>query len=167
LLEYFEKLSTVDKLPTLDTLLEKATLLTDRYVSQAAPVHSLSAVEAASDDYENKVPNGTPWVGPVRSATSPQSTDPDFDDLPELVDITEPEPPVETPETAKKADDTPKHHEEKSGFTGDRVLRNSQLFMMDMGWWIEMAHAVPEGDIGRVWEIMKVRIRKTLLVEQG
>ncbi|KAJ7791639.1 hypothetical protein B0H13DRAFT_1454109, partial [Mycena leptocephala] len=54
----------------------------------------------------------------------------------------------------------PKVHQEKDGFTGDRVLRNSQIFMQDFGWWIEFAHAVPEGDIGCVWEIMKIWIFK-------
>lgn len=47
-------------------------------------------------------------------------------------------------------------HHEKDEFTGNRVLRNSQIFIQDFGCWIEFAHAIPEGDIGRVWEIMKV-----------
>jgi hypothetical protein len=45
---------------------------------------------------------------------------------------------------------------EKAGFDGDRVLANAILFLQDAGWWVEAAYAVPEGDIGRVWEIMKV-----------
>ncbi|KAJ7815739.1 hypothetical protein B0H14DRAFT_3111793 [Mycena olivaceomarginata] len=53
-----------------------------------------------------------------------------------------------------------KVHEEKEGFTGDRVLRNSQIFMQDFGWWVEFAHSIPEGDIGRAFEIMKIWIFK-------
>ncbi|KAJ6579351.1 hypothetical protein B0H10DRAFT_1676916, partial [Mycena sp. CBHHK59/15] len=32
------------------------------------------------------------------------------------------------------------------------------LFLQDMGWWVIAAHAVPEGEIGRIWEIMKIWI---------
>ncbi|KAJ6568126.1 hypothetical protein B0H10DRAFT_1658796, partial [Mycena sp. CBHHK59/15] len=32
------------------------------------------------------------------------------------------------------------------------------LFLQDMGWWVIVAHTVPDGEIGRVWEIMKVWI---------
>lgn len=51
----------------------------------------------------------------------------------------------------------PTVHIEKAGFTGDRVLANSILFKLEYSWWIEASYAIPEGDIGRVWEIMKVR----------
>lgn len=50
----------------------------------------------------------------------------------------------------------PKVHQEADDFDGDRVLANSILFLQDFGWWIEVAYAVPEGDIGRVFEILKV-----------
>ncbi|KAJ7920412.1 hypothetical protein B0H13DRAFT_1446442, partial [Mycena leptocephala] len=43
-------------------------------------------------------------------------------------------------------------------FSGDRALANEVLFLQDMGWWVIAAHAVPEGEIGRVWEIMKIWI---------
>ncbi|KAJ7660455.1 hypothetical protein B0H17DRAFT_954170, partial [Mycena rosella] len=35
-----------------------------------------------------------------------------------------------------------------------------QIFLQDFGWWIEFSKAVPEGDIGRVWEIVKLWIFK-------
>jgi hypothetical protein len=79
--------------------------------------------------------------------------------MPGLADITEPtdiEAAPESPKVVKEAE--PKVHQERPGFTGDRVLRNSEIFMLEFGWWIEMAYAVPEGDIGRVWEIMKVSL---------
>jgi hypothetical protein len=72
------------------------------------------------------------------------------------VEIEDPDAPRNKPVASKVADDTPKVHQEKEGFTGDRVLRNSQIFMQDFGWWIEFCHSVPEGDIGRAFEIMKV-----------
>lgn len=54
-------------------------------------------------------------------------------------------------------EDVPKVHKEPDNFEGDRVLANSILFLQDFGWWTEIAYAVPEGDIGRVFEILKVR----------
>ncbi|KAJ7829381.1 hypothetical protein B0H14DRAFT_3088117 [Mycena olivaceomarginata] len=141
LLPYFLNLSKMNKVPTLD--------------------HSLSASEATSNKYNNQVPQGTPWTGLARSsAVLEPPPDAELDDLPDLVEIQEPTAVPEEPGVAKEAEEGPKHHEEHAGFTGDRVLRNSQIFMMDMGWWIEMAHAVPEGDISRIWEILKIWIFK-------
>ncbi|KAJ7686436.1 hypothetical protein B0H14DRAFT_3674367 [Mycena olivaceomarginata] len=134
LLPYFQNLSKTNKVPTLNILLENSALLTDRYVSQAATQHSLSASEATSNEYNNQVPQGTPWTGLARSAAvSEPPPGAELDDLPDLVEIQE-----RIMESQKR-----------------QILRNSQIFMMDMGWWVEMAHAVPEGDIGRVWEILK------------
>jgi hypothetical protein len=64
------------------------------------------------------------------------------------------QPPAGTPldESEKKP------HVEAEGFNWDRVLANSALFLEDFGWWIEATYAIPEGDIGRVSEILKVGI---------
>ncbi|KAJ7635590.1 hypothetical protein DFH06DRAFT_1336611 [Mycena polygramma] len=157
LLEYFVNLDKTGQLPTLDILLEHAGVLVDRYTSQAAIEHALDASEATSEEYENRVPVGTPWVAPMRSATvvppPPPVADPDS--MPDLVEIVE---PTESAPPPQPAEDTPEQHEERPDFTGDRVLRNSEIFMTEFGWWIELIMAVPEGDIGRVWEILKVRI---------
>ncbi|THU78559.1 hypothetical protein K435DRAFT_588157, partial [Dendrothele bispora CBS 962.96] len=45
---------------------------------------------------------------------------------------------------------------ESKDFEGDHVLANSILFKWEYSLWLELAYAVPEGDIGRVWEIMKI-----------
>ncbi|KAJ7897469.1 hypothetical protein B0H13DRAFT_1884662 [Mycena leptocephala] len=61
---------------------------------------------------------------------------------------------------AKTGDDEngPKIHKEPAGFDGDRVLSNSILFLMKFGWWVELNYAIPEGDIGRVLEMLKIFI---------
>jgi hypothetical protein len=153
LLEYFQKLAETDQLPTLELLLEHGALLVDRYTSQAAVEHALDASEAANPSYANRVPDGSPWVAPRRARTVPEPPAADSDPMPDLVDIQE---PSATAKKAEESDEPPEHHEERQGFTGDRVLRNSEIFLMEFGWWIEMIMAVPEGDIGRVWEIFKV-----------
>ena len=66
------------------------------------------------------------------------------------VHISEGDPPIPPTE------DLPNVHQEASNFDGDYVLANSILFLQDFGWWNEIAYAIPEGDIGRVFEILKV-----------
>lgn len=129
--------------------------LVDRYATQAAIQASLFEVESTDQDRENRVPAGSPWVTTTNNTSS---TSTDDDEPPGLVNIDEPQTPRNRPAPlpSKGAEDAPQVHTERSSFTGDRVLRNSQIFMQDFGWWMEFSHAVPEGDIGRVWEIMKV-----------
>ncbi|KAJ6595092.1 hypothetical protein DFH09DRAFT_1413007 [Mycena vulgaris] len=68
-------------------------------------------------------------------------------------------PEIPPPPKPKSVDDDgPKVHTELPGFDGDRVISNAILFLMEFGWWIELNYAVPEGDIGRVLEILKMYI---------
>lgn len=67
-------------------------------------------------------------------------------------------PPAMPTSQSESQEKRPTAHIEEEGFTGDRVLANSILFKMEYSWWIEAAYAIPEGDIGRVWEIMKVSL---------
>ncbi|KAJ6448275.1 hypothetical protein C8R47DRAFT_918775, partial [Mycena vitilis] len=43
-------------------------------------------------------------------------------------------------------------------FDGDRVLSSSILFLMEYGWWTELNYAISEGDVGRMFEILKIFI---------
>ncbi|KAJ6505452.1 hypothetical protein C8R45DRAFT_1181872 [Mycena sanguinolenta] len=133
LTEYFADLEKEDRLPDLDAILEDAVMLVDRYASQAATQNCLRASEITHPENCNPVPAGSPWVA---RGSSTSVADKDNSDVTTTV------------------------HQESEGFTGDRVLRNSEIFMIDFGWWVEMAWAVPEGDIGRVWEIFKIWIFK-------
>ncbi|KAJ8089852.1 hypothetical protein PM082_018428 [Marasmius tenuissimus] len=72
-----------------------------------------------------------------------------------------------TPWTAKERTETGSgletsgagvYEEEEEEFNGDRVLANSILFVRHYLLWIEGAYAVAEGDIGRLWEILKMWI---------
>lgn len=63
---------------------------------------------------------------------------------------------AETDPPSLPTENVPKVHQEAEDFDGDRVLANSILFLQDFGWWIEISYAVPEGDIGRAFEILKV-----------
>ncbi|KAJ7929857.1 hypothetical protein B0H13DRAFT_2310245 [Mycena leptocephala] len=121
LAEYFADLEKQDRLPSLDTVLADAATLVDRYASQAATQNCLRASEITDPNNFNPVPVGSPWVA---RGSSTSVADKENSDAATAV------------------------HQEREGFTGDRVLRNSEIFMIDFGWWIEMAWSVPEGDIG-------------------
>jgi len=45
---------------------------------------------------------------------------------------------------------------EKLGWSGDRQMANLTLRMRDCLWYYELCHAIVDGDIGRVMEIIKV-----------
>ena len=47
---------------------------------------------------------------------------------------------------------------EKRGWDGDRQMANLTLRMRDSLWYYELCHAVVDGDIGRVMEIIKVGV---------
>ena len=137
LLSYFADLDKKNELPQLEAILIQADILVKRYASQDAYEQALSLAESKDAPDHMKVPFGSPI-----SNTS----------LPDMAtDISQTAPP------ALPTEDVPKAHQEADKFDGDRVLGNSILFLQDFGWWTEISYAVPEGDIGRVFEILKVR----------
>ena len=143
LLSHFAGLTKNEELPTLDMLLLQAAILVDRYASQDAYEQALSQAESTDAPAAMKVKCGPSWTSSSHGVLSmvmnievPGSQDTDATSLPH--------------------ENVPKAYEETDKFDGDRVLANSILFLQDFGWWTELAFAVPEGDIGRVFEILKV-----------
>ena len=103
------------------------------------------------DNDEMKIKPGTAWIPPKESAAA-ASGEADDDTA---------EPHIEQDHVSDTGSATNevlegKIHTEKPSFDGDRVLGNSELFLQDFGWWIEAAYSVPEGDVGRMYEILKV-----------
>jgi hypothetical protein len=91
-----------------------------------------------------KVLIGSPGKPPAPSAPSTESAPSASNTTPSSVPAVDGQPTQ------------PNQPQEADGLDGDRVLANSILFLEDFGWWIEAAHAIPEGDIGWVNEILKV-----------
>ncbi|KAJ7909546.1 hypothetical protein B0H13DRAFT_1529859, partial [Mycena leptocephala] len=143
--EYFEALAACDSLPTLDELLEHASLLRERYASQTAYNQSLSKEEHDDANPRTQAPTGSPWTAPCAPEESTAQPRGDTE-MPGLSDI--PDDSAELPDI----------HTEEPGFDGDRVFSNAILFMMEFGWWVELNYAIPERDIGRVLEILKILI---------
>ncbi|KAF7334057.1 hypothetical protein MVEN_02311300 [Mycena venus] len=175
LLAHFDELAANDCLPTLDDLLEQASIIRERYACQMAYEQSLDKEEQDGASSRTKFPQGSTWTPPTSREAC--ATEPDADaDMPGLDEIPDddepalhreaPEPSVNIPTTPEPTEPTAKSHEEEGpkihkespGFNGDRVLSNAILFLMEFGWWIELNYAIPEGDVGRVFEILKIFI---------
>ncbi|KAJ7493475.1 hypothetical protein FB451DRAFT_1490540 [Mycena latifolia] len=172
IIEYFQ-IRTFD-LPDLDTLWSNARTLVRRYASQEAYHQALSTDLADSASETMKIPRGTPWTAPIDVQAPSEEAETIHVDSEDPEDGVPPEAFVEPDEEAlqenlsdseeagngkkKKKKKGKTAHVEAPGFSGDRSLANRVLFLQDMGWWMIAAHAVPDGEIGRVWEIMKIWI---------
>lgn len=117
-------------------------ILVDRYASQDAYEQALSKAESTDAPAPMKVKFGLSW-----SSSTPGASSLSMPETNMAVSETTPDLPYEN---------LPKAHQESNKFDGDRVLANSILFLQDFGWWTELAYAIPEGDIGRAFEILKV-----------
>ncbi len=135
---YYSTLAKEKSLPTLDDLLRQAEALVDRYSSFTAYDQAISLSETNSSSAEYRIPTGSQWntLGTL---------------------------PLPHHNTSSLKSDASKCHEEEEGFDGDRVLANSIMFMLEYGWLTELSHAVPEGDIGRVYQIFMVRILLSMI----
>ncbi|KAF8988896.1 hypothetical protein BDZ89DRAFT_1055325, partial [Hymenopellis radicata] len=140
LLEYFDKLASQDKLPTLDSLIINAGILQQCYETLNAYKHALSEA-----DWEHTKPNeDDPGAAP--GAVDEQEVD-------ASVHSEEEEPVLEEGRGEKI-----KEHVEEPGFDGDCCIVNVCLFKFEIGLWIEFSYAVSDGDTGRAWQIIKTWI---------
>ncbi|KAJ6549750.1 hypothetical protein B0H19DRAFT_883435, partial [Mycena capillaripes] len=140
LLTHFDELAKHDCLPTIDDLLEQASIIRERYTCQTAYEQSLdqSEQDGASSHDNEPTPRGEQPEPSVDTAATPNSN--------------------ESNAKSHKEDEGPKIHKEPPGFDGDCVLSNAILFLMEFGWWIELNYAILDGDVGRVFEILKIFI---------
>ncbi|KAE9393583.1 hypothetical protein BT96DRAFT_999358 [Gymnopus androsaceus JB14] len=154
---HFEDLARDSRLPTFEWFLEKAECIVNQYMTPDAYKQALSKELNNSTSNALKFPIGKPFsFSTSRTVTSDSAaTENALDEGGDANDgDVEEDEPVEESTTEKK----PTAHTEKAGFTGDWVLANLILFKMEYSFWIKAAYAIPEGDIGWVWEILKIWI---------
>ncbi|KAJ7711627.1 hypothetical protein B0H16DRAFT_1261521, partial [Mycena metata] len=132
LIQHFDDLAAKTAIPTLEDLLEHAHVLRECYATQAAYERAVDKSEHEEAEAHERFPEGTAWTAPCA--------------------------PEEPTATSQKPPAGPQTHKEPAGFNGDRVLSNSILFLREFGWWVEMYYAIPEGDVGRLMEILKIYI---------
>ncbi|KAF8997546.1 hypothetical protein BDZ89DRAFT_1083562, partial [Hymenopellis radicata] len=145
---YFENLET---LPSLDELVCGAKILQKRYGSLNAHEHVLSKSDWENADPILRPPEGPAWSSTRRShvpRSGPTLEEGDASDADDSSSAND-----HRPATASDG-----AHVEKPGFDGDRPAANAALFKYEFGLWIEFAYAIPEGDIGRTWNIIKIWI---------
>ncbi|KAJ7130913.1 hypothetical protein C8R46DRAFT_1235915 [Mycena filopes] len=150
--------------PDLQALLATARKLVRCYASQQAYSQALDEDWVNSAPVDMKLPTGSPWVPPVDHSRARAGGDEPEEDEPEAPIMDEGGEEAEIPSEpedggAKKSKKTrPSVHVEAEGFTSDRVMANEILFLQDMSWWVIASDAVPDGEIGRVWEVLKIWI---------
>ncbi|THU99818.1 hypothetical protein K435DRAFT_794635 [Dendrothele bispora CBS 962.96] len=132
IIKHFENLGKQDQLPEYEVLLRHAKNITERYITLESYEQALSPNDSDSSlmPDHHKFPIGTLFES--RNSVGRHNSEDDVS--------------MNTTHTFTEGED----------FTGDRVLANSILFMWEYSLWVELDYAVPEGDIGRVWEIMKI-----------
>ncbi|KAG6818589.1 hypothetical protein H0H93_003702 [Arthromyces matolae] len=151
LAEYFRDLGEKDDLPHFEDLLEVAGTLVYRYSSQEAYMQALSKEESLGASNTMKIPEGKPWTASVQASEPTSNLGPNVEET----EVLESEA-NNLGDDVLILDKTPSTSgEKKEKFDGDQVLANEILFLQDAGWWIEASYAIPEGDIGRVYEIIK------------
>ncbi|KAJ7914637.1 hypothetical protein B0H13DRAFT_1872761 [Mycena leptocephala] len=94
LLKYFDELAENDCLPTLDDLLEHASVIRERYACQTAYEQSLDKTDHDSAPSRTKVPQGSIWTPPTarKAPTAEHDDDADMPGLDEIPDDDEPTP---------------------------------------------------------------------------
>lgn len=129
LLKFFELKATEDNIPSIEVLLETAEKLQKMYGTPAA-YHR--AIKATYTNNATKIPEGSAWTPPAKEKSSLEM------------------------EQKKKTTRKKTEKETDREFTGDLVMAQSSRFIHDTMISRHASYAVADGDIGSVWECMKV-----------
>ncbi|KAJ3714760.1 hypothetical protein C8R42DRAFT_552055, partial [Lentinula raphanica] len=153
--QYFRELSKNDSLPTIEVLESMAKTLFHSYSTTQAYYHALHDAGASENtsSWNRSVPVGTPWMG--------VADDPSMVDMGLMFTKSKIRSAVSKPMKQRRPTRKEKEADEekqKIRTTGDRVLANSIAFMRDALLSRECANAVASGDVGRVWEVLKVML---------
>jgi hypothetical protein len=149
--EYFAALGRLNKLPSFEDLEKAAKKLFDTYVASGARYQAGVDARDEATKWTARAPLGTPWV-PMSTSSSKPSKPKNKSKKPTSTKI-----PQKKPKAAPKA--APKAVPELPPFFGDQALFDSGSFMYDAMVFREGAAATAQGDVGRVWETMKVILR--------
>jgi hypothetical protein len=117
--------------------------LYQNYSTTRAVHRALNTTPGQTNDWSDFVPLGSPWSPPPINHTSVGNT---------------------TKSRRKQSTQTKRANASTANttksisppFEGDRTLAKSITVMRDLIWQRELAYAVAEGDVGRVYEILKV-----------
>lgn len=142
--EFITHRASIDQLPSFEDLEHGARALFDTYCTTRADHACSNDVTDGSSEWSTHVPLGTPWVPPIIDKTSIRSK-------PVL-----PKKNAKKTKTPKAAPKTSSEKPDSTIFKGDHVLRDCRAFFKDASISREAAYAAAGGDVGRLWEALKV-----------
>jgi len=120
-------------------------------------------------DWSQVVPLGAPWTGPITEESSANvgitAKNPRASKISKTMPAQESSESIgiSTAQPKKCQKGKVKNAEQvvpPDDFKGDRVLARSIALMRDLMWSRECAYAVAEGDTGRLYEILKVKLAR-------
>ena len=149
---YFKVLEDRDETPSIESLHQSCHSIYKRYIH---PFAFEEALAGTYTDPEVAVAVGDPWNSP--------KTDTSSLNIPTSESLSESAPSQTSrssqqskPKGRKKKIDQKAH--DNLTFNGDQVLAQSSRFMFDAMISREVIYATADGDVGRVWEVLKVRL---------
>jgi len=142
--QYFEELEKENKIPDVTELEALAFKLYQNYSTTRAIYRALNTTAGQMNEWSMFIPRGSPWNPPPIDKTSAGNTG--------STKFTR-----KQSAQSKRVNNNPSTNT-ASLFKGDRTLAKSITVMRDFIWQRELAYAVAEGDVGRVYEILKVGI---------
>lgn len=143
MLQYFETAEANKSVPLFDNLWENAQLLFKRYGHLYA---FEDAIRGQFSDDESQIPHGDIWV--ASSDTSSAQFHPSGNDNNKRKGRPK--------KGKKKVVEDLDSDDEPQPFNGDQTLAQSCRFLYDATVSREVIYATADGDIGRVWEVLKV-----------
>jgi hypothetical protein len=149
IVNYFADLSS---LPSFEDLETAATILFDAYTSPAAQYEAADDARDGMSEWAKTVPRGTQWDGNEEKASNIFS-------LSEIANANKQAARLISKKAKRK---NAKQSKAKSSdspdlpFHGDRSFAEASTFKRDAMISREVAYAAAEGDVGRMWEGLKV-----------
>jgi hypothetical protein len=152
ILAYFAHLGQNNSLPSFEDLEMAAIILYDAYTSPAAQYEAADDARDGMSDWAKTVPLGTQWDGDKAKISNIFSLTEMANANKQAARITSKKAKRKhMKEPKKKASDLP-----DLPFHGDRTFSEAATFKRDAMISREVAYAAAEGDVGRMWEGLKV-----------
>jgi hypothetical protein len=163
LFKHFTELAQKEKIPPIEELEQVARKLYRAYSSSRAQYRALYDTDGTSE-WSRIIPMGSSWTGvsedesscDIGSTAKPSKSSKGKG---RNVPATSTKKPPAKKASSENTSEAELASDDEEPFQGDRVLSNSIGFMRDAMLSREVAEAVADGDVGRVYEALKVNLK--------
>jgi glyoxylate carboligase len=145
-LDYFKNVS---QLPSFEELEESSKVLFDLYTSSSAHYEAIDDVRDGSSEWVQTVPLGSVWDAAAIKTSNTFTTT-------EIAHAQKQAARAAKKKNNKKKKNTLSQPADRP-FNGDRVFAEAATFKQDAMYARELGYAASDGDVGRMWECIKVR----------